>query len=520
MKDENNLKLQKPPYFQGLRWKMMLFFVLLVYCLFAFMGIFGGILEYTFLRIEFASIIKNDSSQNRWSNLDLGDSFEKERKTLKEDSKELLSWLESNPESVDPIRIWLKAYKDKLKQNRKNDFEVTYHFFEYFDSENTPLIEMIAFNSSGKVIATSAGKKIPIQISSNEREFVNHFLNNKKNEKKEYDGQHIPHLQYAFLIKNTRNETKGGLLFRERLPFQWSQAFYNSIYWAADRPTSDIVFFGILGLIFGSPFAWYLSKRLENIAQVTHSWQTGDFSLRTEDNSPDEIGILSRRLDEMAADLKETLELKQIVATSEERNRIARDLHDSVKQQVFGLAMQLSTAKTLVEKDKEKTKTHLQNATDLVGQIQKELTDLIFELSPLDNETIDIVKKIDSFGNDWSRRNNIEFELISDEIPKLKNVPARSLYRITQEALSNIVRHSKATKAIVKIDYNATQLISLSVSDNGIGFNINEIQKGFGLENIRTRTEQLPQGSFTLSSLANQGTTLKIEFLHQKKQEN
>ena len=91
----------------------------------------------------------------------------------------------------------------------------------------------------------------------------------------------------------------------------------------------------ILGTIFGFLTAWGLARRLGRLAVAARSWSRGDFSVSVEDRSRDELGQLSRELNTMAGQLEHLIQTRQELATLEARNRFARDLHDSVKQQVF-----------------------------------------------------------------------------------------------------------------------------------------------------------------------------------------
>jgi len=84
----------------------------------------------------------------------------------------------------------------------------------------------------------------------------------------------------------------------------------------------------------------------------------------------------------------------------------------------------------------------------------------------------------------------------------------RSLFRITQGALANIARHSKASAAEIQLDYSP-ESVTLSIRDNGIGFDIQNYRVGLGLRSIRERTELL-KGSMTLDSDPGRGTTVRV----------
>ena len=98
---------------------------------------------------------------------------------------------------------------------------------------------------------------------------------------------------------------------------------------------------GVVGTLFGFFTARGLTRRLHNVSEATDHWSRGDFSAFIQERSNDEVGQLARRLNRMAEQLQNLLHTRQELAALDERNRLARDLHDSVKQQVFATAMQL-----------------------------------------------------------------------------------------------------------------------------------------------------------------------------------
>jgi signal transduction histidine kinase len=100
------------------------------------------------------------------------------------------------------------------------------------------------------------------------------------------------------------------------------------------------------------------------------------------DPSGDELGQLARRLNGMAEQVQNLLAVRQELAVIEERHRLARDLHDSVKQQIFAMAMQVAAARTLMDNNSDAARVRLTEAERLVKQAQQELTALIRELRP------------------------------------------------------------------------------------------------------------------------------------------
>ena len=111
-------------------------------------------------------------------------------------------------------------------------------------------------------------------------------------------------------------------------------------------------------------------SRLERVSQVTDAWSQGDFSEFIMDPVGDEISQLAVRLNQMAEQLQQFLKRSQEIAVSEERNRLARDLHDSAKQEALAASFHLGTALTLFERDPKSAKSHLVEADNLVDSVR------------------------------------------------------------------------------------------------------------------------------------------------------
>ena len=126
-----------------------------------------------------------------------------------------------------------------------------------------------------------------------------------------------------------------------------------------------------------------------------------------QDTSEDELGQVARQLNRMAEQLQNLLEARQKLATLEERNRLARDLHDSVKQQIFAVSMQIGATKVLLKRDVDAAEGRLNEAEKLVHQAQQELTSLIRELRPVALEGKGLVAALRELATEWAQQTNI-----------------------------------------------------------------------------------------------------------------
>jgi len=264
---------------------------------------------------------------------------------------------------------------------------------------------------------------------------------------------------------------------------------------------------GMIGTIFGFLTAHGLTKRLKTFACVASSWSQGDFSTFIQDHSGDEIGQLAGQLNRMAEQLQNLLQTKEELAILEERNRLARDLHDSVKQQVFATTMQVGAARSLLDEDPDSARDRLDEAQDLARLAQAELNTILHELRPTSLQDRGFVQAIRGHVRDWSRANDIEVEVHVEGDPVLTLDAEQALFRVLQEALSNIARHSQASHAKIQIAWEDDQF-KMSISDDGTGFDVAVTEgKGIGLRSMRERIEALG-GNLRVESAPGRGTRL------------
>jgi NarL family two-component system sensor histidine kinase LiaS len=273
----------------------------------------------------------------------------------------------------------------------------------------------------------------------------------------------------------------------------------------------SLIFFtiaaGVVGTLFGFFTARGLTRRIHNVTLAIDGWSQGDFSTFIEERSEDELGQLVQRLNRMAEQLQNLLRTRQELATLEERNRLARDLHDGVKQQVFATAMQLGAAREMIEQNPNEAHKHLDQAEQLARQAQRELTAIIRELHPATLESKGLAPAIQELVDDWSRLNKIVAKITLSDLGRLPKEIEQTLFRFAQEALSNIAKHSQATHVEVELSFDRDD-VSIMIFDNGRGFDIHAVEgKGIGLRSMRERIEALG-GDFRAESTLGTGTRL------------
>jgi len=264
---------------------------------------------------------------------------------------------------------------------------------------------------------------------------------------------------------------------------------------------------GMVGTVFGYFTARGLTGRLRRISSAANAWSQGDFTVFIQDKSADELSQVAQQLNRMAEQLQHLLQTKQDLATLEERNRLARDLHDSVKQQIFATTMQIGAAKAVLGQDADETMKHMDQAEYLSRQAQTELGSLISELRPVTMSEAGLISALEDYANAWSQQNAVELEFVISDIPTIRTEAEQALFRVTQEALANISRHSQATSVKIEMSGLNSEIV-LTIIDDGIGFDLPEVsEKGMGLSSMRERMQAVG-GQLDIESHPGGGTQL------------
>jgi NarL family two-component system sensor histidine kinase LiaS len=316
------------------------------------------------------------------------------------------------------------------------------------------------------------------------------------------------YLMIAVPAANDDGEVTGVVLMN--MPYPPKDAFGQAVSLIGGSLVLFTIIVGMIGTIFGFLTAHGLTKRLKSVAGVASSWSQGDFLTFIHDRSGDEIGQLARQLNRMAEQLQNLLQTKEELAALEERNRLARDLHDSVKQQVFATVMQVGAARSLLDEDPGSAKERLAQAQELASQAQVELNAILHELRPTSLQDRGLVQAIRDYALNWSKANDIKVDVRMQEELNLALDVEQAFFRVMQETLSNIARHSEAGQVQIELRW-AEEQVSMTITDDGIGFEVESADgKGIGLRSMRERVEALG-GSLQVESSPGQGSRLIAE---------
>jgi signal transduction histidine kinase len=202
-------------------------------------------------------------------------------------------------------------------------------------------------------------------------------------------------------------------------------------------------------------------------------------------------------------------EQAQELAVLQERQRLARELHDSVAQALYSIALGARTARALLDRDPGKAVEPLDYVLELAQAGQAEMRALIFELRPESLEIEGLVMTLQKQAEAIQARYGLKVVMEPAEEPVLPLIVKEALYRIAQEALHNSVKHANATVVELRLRDLATEMM-LEVIDNGVGFHPEQPFPGhMGLQSMRERVGQLG-GTLEITSAAGQGVQIRV----------
>ncbi|MDJ0569523.1 MAG: sensor histidine kinase [Pleurocapsa sp. MO_192.B19] len=219
-------------------------------------------------------------------------------------------------------------------------------------------------------------------------------------------------------------------------------------------------------------------------------------ALMSEYRSRTKLGLINKQLREYAL-------LVEDRAMLQERNRIAREIHDSLGHSLTAQNIQLANAMLYLRSNLDRTETFVSEAKKLGSHALKEVRHSVATLrsDPLQGKLLNVA--IAELVKDLEYRTEITFHYQSDITYRLPQEITTTVYRIVQEALTNMIKHSQATDVKISLQLVANYL-KVQVKDNGAGFDLRENTTGFGLQGMRERTTALG-GKFNLVSTPGMG---------------
>ena len=219
-------------------------------------------------------------------------------------------------------------------------------------------------------------------------------------------------------------------------------------------------------------------------------------------NSKQKLILANNRLRQYALKIEDQ-------ATLEERNRIAREIHDSVGHYLTAQSIQLENVAYFLAKDSEKAKNHLEKARNLGKEALQNVRQSVASLrnKPLQKRSLQVSlgQLIQEFQSTTAIKINSQIDIKSTITGEITT----TIYRLIQEALTNIAKHSQASRVDLYLEAKAQKLF-LTIKDNGVGFEPKANTTGFGLQGMRERIAAI-DGNFSLITQPGAGCKIQVE---------
>ena len=202
------------------------------------------------------------------------------------------------------------------------------------------------------------------------------------------------------------------------------------------------------------------------------------------------------------------------LAIAEERARIAREIHDGVAQSLAFSALKLDLVGRLLDRDLDAARGELEQARSTVREMIKEVRRSIFALRPIELERYGFLGTLERYARDFGQQNDVEVDLDLAAMPELDVKTEAVLFRIFQEAMTNVAKHAGATRVAVHASATPEGDALLRIEDDGRGFDVEAISDrvttagGLGLRQMRERLEARG-GRFEIRSEPERGTIVE-----------
>lgn len=322
-----------------------------------------------------------------------------------------------------------------------------------------------------------------------------------------------------------------------------------------------LVLYGIVALVLAAGAAWlHAHTTMKPVRQLTRAasrMASGDLETPIISAREDEIGVLAGSFEEMRTKLKDSLEerdrwaeqledrvrertqevrdrvreldalnkirrqllAKTIAAQEEERKRVARDLHDDSVQMLIALLMTLKTVEDALFSSPAEARQALERAQSHVNSALRQLRRAIADLRPSALDDLGLASAIRSYADERLRASdtNVSVTITGDD-RKIADEMATAIFRIVQEAINNIAKHSQAGNAKIALDFQDSE-VSVLVEDDGRGFDPEAVTlplaagQGLGLLGMRERAE-LFVGTVEIDSSPGHGTRIRVNMNH------
>lgn len=283
-------------------------------------------------------------------------------------------------------------------------------------------------------------------------------------------------------------------------------------------------------LVFGQMaisyrFAQRTQRKLDQLQLAMKQASAGNWDARIPEVKGDAFSDIYREFNVMLGQLEARLKLlqqlgerdimeevsSQEAAVLEERKRLARDLHDTVSQQLFALHMSASSLPKLLERDAEHAQKVMEQLIAMSSSAQRQMRGLIAQLRPMELQGRTLAEALERWFPDYCRQNALQGTLDIQIKGRLSEAKEHQLFLIIQEAMANVIKHAEAQSVRLFLGETDRQ-ISLSIEDNGSGFRAEQVRAdAYGLSTMRERAQKLG-GEAEIVTKPGTGTRVKVGF--------
>ena len=213
-----------------------------------------------------------------------------------------------------------------------------------------------------------------------------------------------------------------------------------------------------------------------------------------------------RLIDDLTRSRANLMKVEREAGRLTERQRLARDIHDTLAQHFTSIIMHLSAAKY---SNPEAVQSDVQQAEDAAREGLHEIRRIVWDMQPEQIEKASLVEAVEALAARWSAETSVLVKVRVTGAPRsLPSSAETALLRISQEAMHNITKHARAKNVNITFSF-MEDLFAMDIADDGLGFDPSKNSNGFGLKTMRDRIEEL-SGTFTIESEQGRGTAIAV----------
>jgi two-component system sensor histidine kinase DegS len=266
---------------------------------------------------------------------------------------------------------------------------------------------------------------------------------------------------------------------------------------------------------------FFIKRRNDLEIRLKDSIKTAEKAEKLITNVGISLGCLTGDLQQVTSQLedmqhKQMMGLRIIKAQEEERQRVAREIHDGPAQSMSNIVLKAEICERLVDTEPVRAKEELNNLKSVVRETLQDVRKIIYNLRPMSLDDLGLIPTLQRYIITFQEESNIFVSFKTrGTCEEIRPVVSLAVFRLVQEAISNVKKHAKAHNVSISLEFLEKEM-KLFIIDDGMGFNVEDlklrkedINSGFGLYSMRERVELL-NGNFEIISAIGKGTRLNI----------